>query len=265
LFAFLLLLLLSEGARLRGDAEMDTDVPVEQSIESNPELLEATSKKLGVNLPPVISLPGTPPGPGASPLVAPAGPAAIQPLYNEDPNASEDDANGQLPPGISYNGGDGGPKDKLDLALDAVSEDIITKSKQISEENKWINDVKTILQTYNTKVQRVDGNINKLRHQVKELYSKKKLIENLKLQKILQLKLANAHDDLSKMQSALIHVKSKASEILQSKEDIQKTINGIETELTELKGDKKSSEENEGQEAGKGKEAETPAEKAESD
>jgi len=227
---------------------MDTDVPVEQSIESNPELLEASSKKLGVNLPPVISFPGSPPGAEASSLVAPAGPAAIQPLYNEDPNASEDDpdASGQLPPGISYAGaGDGGPKDKLDLALDAVSEDIISKSKQTSEENKWINDVKTILLTYNTKVSRVDGNINKLRHQVKELYNKKKLIENLKLQKILQQKLAGAHDDLSKMQSALIHVKSKASEILQSKEDIQKTINGIESELTELKGDKKSSEKEE--------------------
>jgi len=52
--------------------------------------------------------------------------------------------------------------------------------------------------------------------------------------------LSDAREDLSKMQSALLHVKSKASEILQSKEDIQKTINGIETELTELKGDKNS-------------------------
>jgi len=157
---------------------------------------------------------------------------------------------GSLPPGISYPNGNEEPKDKLDLALDAVSEDIIAKSKQISEESKWIADVKTILQTYGTKVQRVDANINKLRHQVKDLYQKKKQIENLKLQKILQQKLTDAHEDLSKMQSALVHVKSKASEILQSKDDIQKTINGIESELTELKGDDKHDHEKDEHEKG---------------
>jgi len=40
------------------------------------------------------------------------------------------------------------------------------------------------------------------------------------------------------MQSALVHVKNKASEILSSKEDIQKTIDGIEKELVDLKGEK---------------------------
>jgi len=236
-FVFVVLFLLTEGARLRGDIDVETDIPAEQQTESNPQLVEASSTKLGANLPPIVSVPGSSgSGPG---LVAPAGRAAIQPVYpNDDQNG--DDVGGVLPPGISYpGGGSDEPKDKLDLALDAVSEDIIAKSKQISEENKWVTDVKTILQTYNTKVLRVDSNINKLRHQVKDLYQKKKQIENLKLQKILQLKLADAHDDLSKMQSALLHVKSKASEILQSKEDIQKTINGIESELTELKGDDK--------------------------
>jgi len=238
---FIFVFLLVQGAKLRGepDAEtLETDVPVEPNLETN-ALMEASASKLATDQTPASAPSVTIPLSASSPpssVIAPAGPALVQPQYSE---ISDDDAAGQLPPGIQYPGGAGDePKDKLDLALDAVSEDIISKSKQISEENKWVTDVKSILQTYNNKLQRVDNNVNHLRRQVQELYVKKKQIENLKLQKILQSKLADAHDDLSKMQSALLHVKSKATEILQSKEDIQKTISGIESELTELKGTK---------------------------
>jgi len=173
---FFVLILLSSAARMRGDIDVGADVP-DDATEDNPQLVEESSKRLGVHLPPTIAIPPSSGG-GGAPLVAPGGRAIVQPVYpNQRDNEQPDDLAGELPPGINYDGAGGSdePKDKLALALDAVSEDIISKSKQISEESKWMNDVKTILQSYTTKVQRVDTNIQRLRQQVKDLYNKKKI------------------------------------------------------------------------------------------
>jgi len=75
-----------------------------------------------------------------------------------------------LPSPIAYDK----PQDKLDLALNAVKEDIIKKSKEIESETKWMTDVEDIVKVYNAKMERVKESINQLRLEVKELYKKKK-------------------------------------------------------------------------------------------
>lgn len=139
-----------------------------------------------------------------------------------------------LPPAQQY----ATNKDKLELALDAVKEDIIKKSKQIESESKWVKDVEEIVRTYGSKMDRVKENINNMRIAVKGLYKKKKQLENLKLQKALEKKLAEAHDDMQTLQSALAHVKTKTDEFTRTRGEVQKTISDIKRHLDRLRGKK---------------------------
>merc|ERR1719231_1019777 len=148
-------------------------------------------------------------------------------------------------------------KDKLDLALDAVKEDIIKKSKQIESESKWVKDVEEIVRTYGQKMDRVRENVNNMRIEVKGLYKKKKQLENLKLQKSLESKLAEAHDDMQTLQSALAHVKSKTEEFTRTRGEVQKTIKDIKAHLDRLRGKGK------GKEGGKEQKEEEKEEKEE--
>jgi len=158
--------------------------------------------------------------------------AAPAPAKNNVVVVNPAQAAAPLPPAVQY----ATNKDKLDLALDAVKEDIIKKSKQIESESKWVKDVEEIVRTYGTKMDRVKDNINNMRIQVKGLYKKKKQLENLKLQKALEKKLSEAHDDMQTLQSALAHVKSKTEEFTRTRGEVQKTIKDIKRHLDRLRG-----------------------------
>lgn len=160
----------------------------------------------------------------------PAPPAAQQSVVVVNPQQ----AAAPLPPAVQY----ATNKDKLELALDAVKEDIIKKSKQIESESKWVKDVEEIVRTYGSKMDRVKENINNMRIEVKGLYKKKKQLENLKLQKALETKLAEAHDDMETLQSALQHVKTKTDEFTRTRGEVQKTISDIKRHLDRLRGKK---------------------------
>jgi len=130
------------------------------------------------------------------------------------------------------------PKDKLDVALAAIKQDIMVRNRQLEEEKKWVSEVRKVIEQYNKKVNRVTGDIKKTRTEVRELFKKKKQIENLKIQRQLEAKLKDATSDLSTLQQALHHVKSKASEFDKTKQEIKKTIYNIHTQLAKLKGEK---------------------------
>jgi len=130
------------------------------------------------------------------------------------------------------------PKDKLDVALAAIKQDIMVRNRQLEEEKKWTTEVRRVIEQYNKKVKRVDADMIKTRAQVKDLFKKKKQIENLKIQKKLEAKLKDATSDLATLQQALHHVKSKASEFDKTKVEIKKTIYSIHTQLAKLKGEK---------------------------
>jgi len=129
-------------------------------------------------------------------------------------------------------------KDKLDIALAAIKQDIMVRNRQLEEEKNWVNEVHKITEQYNKKVQRVEADIVKTRNEVKALFKKKKQVENLKIQRALEEKLKDATSDLATLQQALHHVKSKSAEFEKTKQEIKKTIYGIHTQLAKLKGEK---------------------------
>jgi chromosome segregation ATPase len=129
-------------------------------------------------------------------------------------------------------------KDKLDIALAAIKQDIMVRNRQLEEEKNWVNEVHKITEQYNKKVHRVEADIVKTRNEVKALFKKKKQVENLKIQRALEEKLKDATSDLATLQQALHHVKSKSAEFEKTKQEIKKTIYGIHTQLAKLKGEK---------------------------
>jgi len=130
------------------------------------------------------------------------------------------------------------PKDKLDVALNAIKQDIMVRNRQLEEEKHWVDQVHKITEQYNKKVHRVEADIVKTRNEVKALFKKKKQVENLKIQRALENKLKDATSDLSTLQQALHHVKSKSQEFEKTKQEIKKTIYGIHSQLAKLKGEK---------------------------
>jgi len=125
---------------------------------------------------------------------------------------------------------------KLNLALEAVKEDILSTNKQINDERRWVIAVSKIITSYNTKMKRVEAHIVTLRKEMKQLYKKKKQIENLKLQRALEAKLKEARDELVTLTNSLKHVASKQSELNKSGADLRQTIAGIQAQLAKLRG-----------------------------
>jgi len=125
---------------------------------------------------------------------------------------------------------------KLDLALAAVKEDILSTNKQITDERKWVIAVAKIIASYNDKMKRVEAHIIALRKEMKSLYRKKKQIENLKLQRALEAKLKEARDELATLTGSLKHVQVKQGELNKSGADLRATIAGIQAQLAKLRG-----------------------------
>jgi len=137
---------------------------------------------------------------------------------------------------------------KLDSALEAVKEDIMTNSKKIADEKKWVKAVTKITASYEEKVKRVEEHIIVLRKDQKSLFTKKKQIENLKLQRRLEAKLRDANDELTALQESLKNVQVKNEELNKSHMDLRATIINIENQLAKLKGEDAKLKEGEGEE-----------------
>jgi len=125
---------------------------------------------------------------------------------------------------------------KLNLALEAVKEDILSTNKQINDERRWVIAVSKIISSYNSKMKRVEAHIIALRKEMKNLYRKKKQIENLKLQKALEAKLKEARAELATLTNSLKHVAVKQGELNKSGRDLRQTIAGIQGQLAKLRG-----------------------------
>jgi len=125
---------------------------------------------------------------------------------------------------------------KLKQALEAVKEDIVANSKQISDERKWVAAVRKIVLSYEDKMKRVNDHILALRKEQKVLFDKKKQIENLRLQRKLQAKLKKAAEELKTLQYSLDHVQQKSHELNSEHANLQSTISKIEQQLMKLKG-----------------------------
>jgi predicted nucleic acid-binding Zn-ribbon protein len=127
---------------------------------------------------------------------------------------------------------------KLDEAIAAINEDLMHYIKQVQDETTWVVDVRKVIEAYDVKTKRVETNIEHLKQEISGLYKKKKQIENLKLQKQLQLKLKAATSDLSTLEQAMAHVRAKQDEFTKSKSEVLGTIGQLEGQLADLKGQK---------------------------
>jgi len=137
---------------------------------------------------------------------------------------------------------------KLDSALEAVKEDIMVNSKKIADEKKWVKAVTKITASYEEKVKRVEEHIIVLRKEQKKLFTKKKQLENLKLQRRLEAKLREANEELTALQESLKHVVMKNEELNKSHMELRATIINIENQLAKLKGEDAKLKEGEGEE-----------------
>jgi len=126
--------------------------------------------------------------------------------------------------------------EKLDAALNALGEDIIAKSKQIKNEETWVEEVKKIIKLYTKKLKRVVVNVKTLREEVRKLYIKKRQIQNLKIQRALERRMEEAKADLGTLDSKLTLVKTRADEFARTRKGITTTINKLQGKLAELKG-----------------------------
>jgi len=125
---------------------------------------------------------------------------------------------------------------KLKQALEAVKEDIVSNSKQISDERRWVAAVRKIVLSYEDKMKRVNTHIYLLRKEQKKLFDKKKQIDNLRLQRKLHSKLKKASEELKTLQYSLDHVQQKSHELNSEHANLQSTISKIENQLVRLKG-----------------------------
>lgn len=126
--------------------------------------------------------------------------------------------------------------EKLDAALNALGEDIIAKSKQIKNEETWVEEVKKIIKLYTKKLKRVVANVKVLREDVRKLYIKKRQIQNLKIQRALEKRVEEAKADLSTLQSKEGILKTRADEFSRTRKGITATIKSLTQKLNELKG-----------------------------
>lgn len=173
----------------------------------------------------------------AAPKVAPKRKGALPPLppmkpfkYHPERNTAPVQANVR---------GDDPEMFKLNQALEAVKEDILSTNKQIGDERKWVIAVNKIIVSYTEKMKRVEDHIIALRKEMKNLYKKKKQIENLKLQKALEAKLKEANEELATLTNSLKHVQVKQGELNKSGSDLKATIAGIKAQLAKLRGQNK--------------------------
>jgi len=165
----------------------------------------------------------------AAASTAPAEPSVVTPQETQEPVSSTASS-----PTTTSN------MDALDIqlaaALEAVKADMISKGKQVLEEQQWTVDVKAVIEQYQHKVSNVYKNIEKLKKDMGDLYRKKQQILNAEIQKSLTAKLKDSKEDLNTVQTALEKVMNTQAEFEQSKKDIQGTIDSIYSQLAELKG-----------------------------
>jgi len=221
------------GVNYADDAAMDMPQMPEmafQQVDAESEALPAAKKAVA---PKAVGKPRPAvKKPVVTPRAIPAAPKAVGKPWKYHPERNVQ----SVPANVK---GDDPEMFKLNQALEAVKEDILSTNKQIGDERKWVIAVNKIIVSYTEKMKRVEDHIIALRKEMKTLYKKKKQIENLKLQKALEAKLKEALDELATLTNSLKHVQTKQGELNKSGSELRATIAGIKSQLAKLRGQTK--------------------------
>jgi len=128
------------------------------------------------------------------------------------------------------------PPGKLEIALGAVKEEIMVRAKQLHKEKVWAAKVAKLIDEYQQKLHKVDGNIVELRVQTKALLRKKKQIQNVQVQNKLRYKLKLAQADLNRLQKQMEHIAGKENEFADTEKQLKGTMNALKNSLLKLRG-----------------------------
>jgi uncharacterized protein YoxC len=138
--------------------------------------------------------------------------------------------------GTHPNQGSPKPPSKLDIALDAVKEEIMVRAKELHLEKDWSKKVAALIDEYQQKLAKVTGNIAHLRAQTKALLRKKKQIQNVQVQNKLRAKLRMAQADLNRLQKQMEHIAGKENEFSDTEKQLKTTMNALKNSLLKLRG-----------------------------
>lgn len=125
---------------------------------------------------------------------------------------------------------------KLDMALAATKEEIVVRAKELHKEKDWAKKVEGLIAEYQSKLNKVTSNIDKLRLQTKSLLKKKKQIQNIQVQKKLKEKLSVATADLNRLQKQMSHIHGKENEFADTEKQLKDTMGALKNSLLKLKG-----------------------------
>jgi len=128
------------------------------------------------------------------------------------------------------------PPSKLDIALGAVKEEIMVRAKQLHLQKTWTGKVTKLIDEYQQKLNKVQGNIVSLRVQTKALLRKKKQIQNVQVQNKLRYKLKLAQSDLNRLQKQMEHIAGKENEFTDTEKQLKGTMNALKNSLLKLRG-----------------------------
>jgi len=126
--------------------------------------------------------------------------------------------------------------DKLEIALQAVKEEIMVRARELHNEKDWVKRVEGLVTEYQQKLKKVTNNIDSLRSQTKELLKKKKQIQNAQIQAKLRDKLQTAHADMQRLQKQMAHIKSKEDEFSETEKRLKDTMSALKGSLLKLRG-----------------------------
>jgi len=138
--------------------------------------------------------------------------------------------------GTHPNAGTPKPPTKLDIALGAVKEEIMVRAKELHLEKDWSHKVTNLIDEYQQKLGKVNGNIISLRAQTKALLRKKKQIQNVQVQNKLRYKLKLAQADLNRLQKQMEHIAGKENEFSDTEKQLKGTMNALKNSLLKLRG-----------------------------
>ena len=101
--------------------------------------------------------------------------------------------------------------------------------------------LQSLVDDYQNKVKSIRDDVTRHKTMVQELQNKKKQVENLRLQILLQKKLKEAEEDLDMLDNQLGNVHGKVKEFDRSRAVTERIIKDVQTRLMELRSSSPSS------------------------
>jgi len=129
--------------------------------------------------------------------------------------------------------------EKLQNALNTVASAATFRIDQIKRQSKWSRKATALVNELSLKKNKVSNHVAHLTHEIKDLLHKKKQIQNKQLQNKLVARLKKTHTNLKRIRSQNHNIRKNEAKMLQQKEALANSLEGIKRSLALLKGHKR--------------------------